>query len=386
MDFLETKRRLIVSERLEILMVMPQANLGGGAEVMLLNFLLGLREVRPEWRCSVAFLRPGPFVDILKEAGLSVVSVLNVRFRNPIICARAVFQLSREIKTRRMDMVFSWLGYGQIFGGIAAFLAGVPSLWYQIGSADGVTDRVATLLPARRILCVSRHVAMWQGRMWPRHPLTSVWPGIDLEPFSIARQHELSGLRSRLGLPVDGFLAVMVGRLQRWKGMHTAIEAMAKVRMAFPNARLCIVGGVHDLEPNYLSDLEKTIARLGLTDCVRMAGLQSNIAEWMSAADVVIHASLAEPFGIVAIEAMACGRPVITGSDGGVGEAVRDGMEGIHVRFGDHLKLADAMIEIFGNPDFAAKMGLRGLERAQLFTRDRYAEDICKAMEECREP
>ena len=216
---------------------------------MLLNFLLGLREVRPEWQCPVVFLKPGPFVDVLKEAGFSAVSVLNVRLRHPVNCVRAILELSREISIRRADMVFSWLGYGQLFGGIAALLAGVPSVWYQIGAADGMMDRVATTLPARRILCVSRHVAERQGRIWPRRSVASIWPGIDLEPFSIAGRQERGLLRARLGLPVDGCLAVMVGRLQRWKGMHTAIAAMPQVRAEFPDACLVIVGGVHALEP-----------------------------------------------------------------------------------------------------------------------------------------
>ncbi len=352
---------------------------------MLLNFLLGLRETRPEWLCPVVFLKPGPFVDVLKDAGFSEVFVLDVRFRRPVICARAILKLIREIKTRRVDMVFSWLGYGQLFGGVAALLAGVPSVWYQIGAADGMMDRIATALPARRILCVSRHVAKRQGRMWPRRSVASVWPGIDLNSFSIAGQEDRGRLRARLRLPVDACLAVMVGRLQRWKGMHTAIAAMPQVRAEFPDACLVIVGGVHALEPDYLAELESMILRLGLTDCVRMVGLRGNIAQWMSAADVVIHASQDEPFGIVAIEAMACGRPVIVGSDGGVGEAVRDGMEGIHVPFGDHAKLANAMSEIFGDPVAAEAMGLRGLERAKQFTCKRYAEDLCETMEDCGE-
>ena len=369
----------------EILIVMPQANLGGGAEVMLLNFLLGLREARPEWRCPVVFLKPGAFVDVLKEAGFSEVSVLDVRFRRPVICAGAILKLLREIKARRVDMVFSWLGYGQLFGGIAALLAGVPSIWYQIGAANGMMDRIATLLPACRILCVSHHVAKRQGGMWPRRPVATVWPGINLQPFVMAGREDRARLRARLGLPVEGFQAVMVGRLQRWKGMHTAITAMPQVRAAFPDARLVIVGGVHALEPEYLPELEGMISRLGLKDCVYMAGLQSNVSEWMSSADVVIHASQDEPFGIVAIEAMACGRPMIAGSDGGVGEAVRDEIEGIHVPFGDYARLACAMNQLFGNSAAAAEMGQRGLERAKLFTREHYAEAIGKVMDECRE-
>ena len=210
---------------------------------------------------------------------------------------------------------------------------------------------------------------------------SSLYRACVLEPFSAAGQEERSGLRARLGLPVDGRLAVMVGRLQRWKGMHTAIAAMPAVVRAFPGARLVIVGGAHEAELEYRDELLDMIRSFELAEHVVMAGLQQNVAEWMGAADVVLHASSEEPFGIVAVEAMACGRPVVTGKDGGVSEAVRDGVEGHHAPFGDHLLLGRAMIEMFGDGDRAAKMAAAGVERAKLFSRHRYAEEICGSIE-----
>jgi D-inositol-3-phosphate glycosyltransferase len=102
----------------------------------------------------------------------------------------------------------------------------------------------------------------------------------------------------------------------------------------------------------------------------------------MGAADVVVHASTGEPFGIVAIEAMACGRPVITGNDGGVIEAVRNGIEGIHVPYENHEFLAKALIRIFRETDLRLEMGQRGFERAKKFSRQLYATQICQQLEE----
>ena len=369
-------------ECIRVLIVMPQANLGGGAELMLLNFLHGIRVVRPGWRCSVVFLRPGAFVNVLRNSGFAVASVLDVRLRRPVSLARAIIRLSREIKAQRADIVFSWVAYAHLLGGLASLMQGVPAVWYQIGSASGVIDRVATLIPARSVLCVSHFIAGRQTQMWPHRPVTVVWPGIDLIAFSAAGQESRSGLRARLGLPVDGHLAVMVGRLQRWKGMHTAIAAMPAVVRTFPETRLVIVGGAHESERDYGDELLDLIRRFELSDHVVMAGLQQNIAEWMGAADVVLHASREEPFGIVAVEAMACGRPVITGKDGGVSEAVRDGIEGSHVPFGNHRCLAETMIGLFQDGGKAARMGAAGIARARLFSIRRYAEEICCSLEQ----
>jgi glycosyltransferase involved in cell wall biosynthesis len=257
----------------------------------------------------------------------------------------------------------------------------VPAFWNQISFAREWIDRLATLLPAHRIFATSRHVARLQEKIWPHRQVIPVWPGVDLRAFSEAGKRERSQLRAKLGLSPDGPLAVMVGRLQRWKGMHTAIAAMLEVRTKFSKARLVIVGGAHDLEPNYLDELKQMISTLGLADSVILAGRQDNVPEWMSAADVVVHASREEPFGMVAVEAMACGRAVITGNDGGVVEAVSDGVEGIHVPFGDHQRLAKALVRVFEDPETASGMGYRGIERARLFSRGRFAEDICREFE-----
>ena len=360
---------------------MPQADLGGGAEVMLLNFLLGARNLGPHWSFSVFFLRPGPFVEILVKHGIEVPLILDVHLHNPWKCLQTLVQIRRHAKRLRADVILSWSGYAQLFGGLAAASLSTPALWYQISFARGWLDQLATLLPANRILAVSNYVARRQERLWPRRPVQVVWPGIDLEIFCRAGQEDRHVLRKKLGINHDGPLAVMVGRLQRWKGMHTAIRAMAAVRERIPDAMLAIVGGEHRLEPGYLTELNRIISERNLAGIVSIAGLQSNVAEWMSAADVVVHASRQEPFGIVALEAMACGRPVITGDDGGVIEAVRDGLEGVYVPFEDDTRMAAALISLFHDPDAGAAMGLRGTQRSALFSRASYAEKICSALD-----
>jgi glycosyltransferase involved in cell wall biosynthesis len=254
-------------------------------------------------------------------------------------------------------------------------------VWYQIGAAKHWLDRLASLVPVRLVLAVSHYVAKAQDRIWPRRASTVVWPGIDIAECAGFAAVDRARLRSELRLPVDAPLAVIAGRLQYWKGMHTPIAAMPKVLAHFPKAHLCLVGAAHEAEPNYPQMLAKLASNLGVADHVTFAGRQDGVPRWMAAADVVVHASQEEPFGIVAIEAMACGRPVITGSDGGVCEAVRDGMEGIHVPFGDEAKLADALIRLFANPELASRLGTCGLQRAMQFTRERYAEEICSALE-----
>jgi glycosyltransferase involved in cell wall biosynthesis len=357
---------------------MPQANLGGGAEVMLLNFLIGAREVRPTWRFPVFFLRSGPFVDLVRAHGFEVCAKTDVRLRKPATCLEALKQVWRLSRMLKVNAIFSWIAYGHFFGGLAALCSRLPAVWYQVGFASGWIDRVASQIPAERIFAVSGYVAERQRRLGARRPIVSIWPGIDLSRYGKGDRNEL---RSRLRLPLEGRIAVLVGRLQRWKGVHTAIAAMPRVIAAVPRARLMIVGGAHDLEPEYPGELAAQMKQSSAEHAVTMVGRQENVADWMSAADVVVHASRGEPFGIVVVEAMACGRPLVTGNDGGVTEAVRDGVEGIHVPYDDQERMAEALIRLFENDGLAKRMGQLGVERARHFSCERYASELCQELE-----
>jgi len=369
----------VLDEPISVLIVMPQANLGGGAELMLLNFLFGARKIRPAWRFAVFFLHPGPFIDVLVAHGFEVAGTTNVRLRKPWTCAGALVRLCAHVKKLKANAILSWVAYGHIFGGLAGLGSRIPTLWYQIGFATGWTDRLASRIHSDRIIAVSEHIAKRQRFLDSRCPVVTVLPGIDLERFSEVDQEEL---RARLRLPSRARIAVLVGRLQRWKGIHTAIAAMPQVVAAVPNARLIVVGGVHDLEPDYPGELNAQVRRSAVEQSIALVGRQDNVFDWMCAADVVIHASSNEPFGIVAIEGMACGRPIITGNDGGVVEAVRDGIEGIHVPYEDWEQLAEALIRIFQDPLLGKEMGQRGLDRARGFSRDRYSSEICQHLDE----
>ncbi len=365
----------------QILIVMPQANLGGGAEVMLLNFLLGARVFRPNWTFSVFFLRGGPFVARLLEDGFSVCHVAAVHLRRPASCLQALVQLIHTVRRTEPSAIISWVAYGQLFGGLAAWWSGIPALWYQIGTASGLLDRLASRIPAARILAVSSFIAVRQRDLAPKCPVLPVLPGIDTNRFANPSTADRDRLRQSLGLPTGSPIAVMVGRLQRWKGFHTAIDAMPLVLARVPEAKLVIVGGMDPSEPTYFDDLKNQTRTLRCQESIIFAGMQNNVGDWMGAAEVVVHASSEEPFGIVAIEAMACGRPVICGDRGGVIEAVRDQIDGFHVAYEDTAGLAYSITRLFQDPALRREMGESAFQRGKQFSQSRYAEEICQAIE-----
>ena len=148
---------------------------------------------------------------------------------------------------------------------------------------------------------------------------------------------------------------------------------MPAVRAAHSDAHLVIVGGAHDTEPRYGDELRVLAAMRGVADAVTFAGFQTDVPRWMQAMDIIVHASDREPFGIVVVEAMALGKPVIAGSEGGPAEIITDGVDGLLTPFDDAPALARAIDRYLGDPTFAASCGTAAHARAQAFSAKAYA-------------
>jgi glycosyltransferase involved in cell wall biosynthesis len=272
---------------------------------------------------------------------------------------------------------------GQLTAGAAALLAGLPCVWFQVGTPrPDWLDRIATLLPARGVLVLSKAAGAAQARVWPRRRQWLVYPGASLDSFDPSKLPVPAIARATLGLPPDGPLIGIVGRLQRWKGMHVFVAAMARVRAVRSDARAVIVGAPHETEPRYAGELRAQSHSLGLDGVITFAGFQSNIPEWMQAMDVIVHASDREPFGIVVIEAMALGKPVIAGDRGGPAEVVTDGADGLLVPYGDDLSLARAILRYLDDHALAARLGAAARVRAAVFDDRTYAANVIAALRE----
>jgi glycosyltransferase involved in cell wall biosynthesis len=100
----------------------------------------------------------------------------------------------------------------------------------------------------------------------------------------------------------------------------------------------------------------------------------------MQAMDVVVHASDSEPFGIVIVEGMALGKPVIAGDKGGPTEIIEPGVTGVLTPYGDAAALAAAINRYLDDPLFAAQVGAAAQKRAQHFSVDNYARNVVAAI------
>jgi glycosyltransferase involved in cell wall biosynthesis len=226
------------------------------------------------------------------------------------------------------------------------------------------------------VLCISHAVRDWLvGRGVPLDKARVIHYGIEPERFSEPRVN----LREKLGLN-DNAVIGSIGRLEPRKGHDLLIQAMPELCKRVPSARLLIAG--HD-PWGYGTTLRGLIDRLGLGEKVRLVGFQSDIVSFLKALDVFALASSSEGFGLVLIEAMAAGKPVVASRISPLTEIVVDGETGLLVEPEKPKAFADALIQLIKDPLERECMGLRGQERVKkFFTAKKMAEQTLALYEE----
>ncbi len=199
-------------------------------------------------------------------------------------------------------------------------------------------------------------------------------PGVDTTHFYPIPCDEA---KEFVGIPVDSTMLLFVGRIQPLKGIDTLMEAIAildrqGVMKAHPFC-LSIIGGDPEAGPEEMDEemarLKALRLSLGLEDLVTFLGrrAQDTLQYYYSAAEVVVMPSFYESFGLVALEAMACGTPVVASETGGLAFLVQDGHTGFHVPTEDPEALADRLRLLLENEMMRQRLGRQAAAYAQRY-------------------
>jgi len=178
-----------------------------------------------------------------------------------------------------------------------------------------------------------------------------------------------AGARRALELADDVPVVLFVGRIQPLKGPDVAVRSLAAMHRR--DARLLIVGGASGAEGALeLQRVRSLVTDLGLTDRVRVVAPQPHhiLSTYYRAADAVVVPSRSESFGLVALEASACGVPVVASAVGGLLTLVEHGHSGFLVPDRDPLVFARYLDLLLDDPELAARLGRRGHERSLSYT------------------
>ena len=196
----------------------------------------------------------------------------------------------------------------------------------------------------------------------PWDKMDVIYNGVEASKFALPEftPQEKAEFRAQYAAPEEKII-FFVGRMVREKGVQILIEALPKVRWGYHDAKLLIVGGGHR------DHLVNLAAYLGMERHVYFAGFvpDADLMKIYSIIDVACFPSLYEPFGIVALEAMAANVPVIVSDAGGLPEVVQNGVTGITTYAGNANSLADGILDVLHDPEAAKSRAVKAWERLQ---------------------
>lgn len=194
--------------------------------------------------------------------------------------------------------------------------------------------------------------------------------GVDLQTFH-PEPTVRDSLRAELGLPRETVLALAIGHSGPEKGIDQVVDAFAKAadRMGDRPWHLVLLGGG---SPARLEVLHRS-AREQLGDRVTIGGFRKDIPRWLQGADLLVHAPRLEAFGLVVVQAMATGLPVLGTAVGGLPEVIVDGVTGRLTPAGDIPALADALVQLISDHDSRQRLGAAALQRA----REQFGAPLC---------
>lgn len=366
-------------ERRRILYVQPNSEVGG-SDIALLRTVEALD---PDQFAPVVVLpAEGPLAPMLRAAGATVRLLPMMQLRtlpSPTYQSRylariwpTVRRLAALMREERAELVHTNSLYC-LYGGFAARLAGVPHLWHvreippAIPVARPALGRMVLAL-SRMVVCMTQACAdPLFGRQAQDRRIRLLSEGLDLREWS--RDSITRSIRAELGIPVTAPVIGFVARLDPWKGLDVFLEAAARIAPEFPDAVFLVSG---DAPAGFEAYRDSMIARaeaLGLGGRIRFLGWRYRLADipaLMADLDIFCHTSIApEPFGLVIIEAMAMGCPVIAARAGGPMEIVEDGASGLLTSPGDADALAGAMRDLLSDPGRRARIAAAGRARVE---------------------
>lgn len=247
---------------------------------------------------------------------------------------------------------------------VAARILGIPLVSHVRGDQFGSRSMALLFRLPDQFIAVSRWIADDIAKLGvPATRSTLIYDGIDFARLN--PNADGAEFRSKHGIPRDAFAVGLPGVLIAWKGQVLLLEAALALAADFPDLHFVIVGGTPDECRPYEQELHDFVARQRLKGRVTFTGHVADMSAAYRALDVVVSASTSpEPLGVVVVEAMAMGRPVIAPAHGGALEVVEHEHTGLLFAPNDATALADAISRCITDP--ALRERVAGAGRAHV--------------------
>ena len=352
----------------------------GGAEFIMLRLCDSVKN-----DCEIVHFRHGPLERIIQNHGLKSSclempdSISNFKREDGLSSLLKVIPATLSMigtvarKSRSFDMTVCMSQKAFIFCALAKPFVRKPIIWFMndLISPDHFSKplifmmaRVFSLFANKIVLNSEASLLAWKNAGGPLKKTVVIYPGSDVDAIEkqIENKQATEDYKNRFspdGKPLIG----VFGRITSWKGQDVFIKAISRL----DDARAIIVGDVFLGSEDFDQSLRKLIYERNLTDRVIFTGHLNDVPVAMAACDVVVHCStLAEPFGLVIVEAMLSGTPVVASEAGGAKEIIIQDKTGLLTPMGDDLALSQAINKYLKDPEYANNIAMKAKVRAKI--------------------
>jgi glycosyltransferase involved in cell wall biosynthesis len=356
-----------VTQRIAHILAWP---IVGGTEISSLRIARGL--TGPDYEHVAFCTADAPVVEsFFRSAGFQTATFRSVdlSYRKPGPFLRASIGLARELRRQRIALVHCSDLMAGLRAALAAKLARLPVLCHIRNPHPDIARHDRPLLRAvDRFIFVSRHAWDKFGYSVPAARGAIIYDGIEVCPHD--RRAGRQRLLAELSLPSDAKIVGMVGRLAPQKDHATLIKAAARVVAVDPTVRFLVVGDHTDTDAarQHYRMLAELVEERRATGHVIFTGFRNDIPELLSGLDVSVLATNFEGFGLVIVEAMAQGTPVVATDVGGVTEIITDQVTGLLHRPADDADLSEKILALLSNK----ALGERLVEGGRRLVEDRF--------------
>lgn len=339
------------SQRVQVLQVLGNAIVGG-----METYVSRLIERLPADQFGITVLLPweSELSDHLRSLGAEV--YVTPMPDNPPWSA--IQTVSALVKAHAIDVLHAHLPNAHLLSALVGRLCSKPVITTIHGRQLSTLDLEVHRTASTHLSVVCRQTYFHAlGLGVSPSQLHLIANGADTTLF-VPRRVRNGPLRQALGVPPEAPLVGQVGRLSAEKGPDVFVRAALAAHAVMPDVHFVLIG-----EGPLRTELEQTVVRLGLTERVHFAGLQTDMANIYAELDVVVSASRSEAMPLAVLEAMSSGVPVIATRVGGVPDLVQHNLSGWLVGDGDYDAMAAQLVSLLREPERAASMGQRARER-----------------------
>ena len=331
----------------------------GGAERLLIHYVSKLNKSKYDF--LVCSLRDKPDDLVPEISKHTPVKKLNLKNKfNPFI----VLRLIRLFKEYKPDLIHTHLFQPRIYATLAyIFYRNSILITQKHNNVNAIKHNIFILI---EMVCISLNkkvIAISESVKNSLIKFELVSPKkIYLLPNCIDYQHFNNTSNSSEELNKQDIIIGAIGRLERQKGVKYLILAMKIILSKYPAAILDIIG-----DGSQLDKLKKLTAKLGISNSVKFFGKFGDVKPFYSKMDIFVLSSVYEGFGIVLLEAMASGVPIVATNVDGIKEVVSDMKSGILIPSKNPQAIADAVIKLIENPQLRSSLIYEGFERSKIF-------------------